>query len=149
MRQEDVVDVVAAEVFLGCASMMDPGVVHNKADFSVPGGWAVVSKRLKEAHKVGGFERPLFDFIVDDAINGDAHEERDVDSSVCWDGLDGSCSSSCPAPERGDVEVEPALVKEPEHLVVDLVHLLPVVEALVGHIRVEDGERPRGDLLVP
>ena len=69
------VDVVVAEVVLGCPSVVDPGVVHHKADLSVPDGWAVVSKRLKVAHKVGGFERPLFDFIVDDAIWGDASEE--------------------------------------------------------------------------
>ena len=86
------VDVVVAEVVLGCPGVVDPGVVNHRADLSVPDGWAVVSKHLKVDNKVGGFERPLFDIVVDDAIWGDAREEREVDSSVCWDGLDGGSS---------------------------------------------------------
>ena len=128
---------------------MDPGVVHHKADVSVADSRAVVNERLKVLHKISGLERSPFHGVEDDPFRGDAHEERNVDSSVRRDGLDGSCSSFGPAPERGDVEVEPALVKEPELLVVELVDALRVVKALVGHIRVEDGERPRGDLLVP
>ena len=58
-RQEDVVDVVVMEEGCCCAGMMDPGVVHHKADFSIPDGWEVVSKRLKVLHEVGCFERPL------------------------------------------------------------------------------------------
>ena len=128
---------------------MDPGVVHPKADVSVADSREVVNERLKVLHKISGFEGSLFHSVENDPFRGDAHEERDVDSSVGRDGLDGSCSSSGPAPERDDVKVEPALVEEPEHLVVELVRHLPVVEALVGHIGVEDGERPCGDLVVP
>ena len=127
---------------------MDPGVVHHKADLSVADSRAVVNEPLKVLHEVGGFEGPLFHSVENDSIKGDAHEEREVDSSVRRDGLDGSCSSSGPAPERGDVEVEPTLVEEPELLVLDPCHLLRIVEALVGHIRVEDGCWSRGNLLV-
>ena len=47
------------------------------------------------------------------------------------------------------MDVEPTLVEEPEHLVAELVDLLPVVEAFVRPLLVEDSCRLRGDLLVP
>ena len=58
-RQEDVADVVVAEEGLCDTGMMDPGVVHHKADFSIPDNWAGVRKRFKELNEVGCFERPI------------------------------------------------------------------------------------------
>ena len=99
---------------------MDPGVVHHKADISVSDSWETVGEGLKECHEVSCFESSPFHRMEDNPLRGDAHEERDVDPSVGRDSLDGSCSSFRPASERGDVEVEPTLVEEPELLVFEL-----------------------------
>ena len=55
------------------ASMMDPGVVHHKADLSVPDSRAVVNERLKVLHKISGFEGSLFHSVENDSFRGDAH----------------------------------------------------------------------------
>ena len=101
------VDVVVAEAVLCVAGVVDPGIVHHKGDFAVPDFRVVVRKRSEEINKDGGFERAVFDLVVDDALGGNAHEERDVDSSVRRDGNGRRSSFWCPAPERGQVEVEP------------------------------------------
>ena len=71
-----------------------------------------------------------------------------VDSSVGGDGFDGGSSFGCPVPERGDVQVEPTLVDEPEPLVGERVHALRIVLALVCDVVVKDHSKLRGNLLV-
>ena len=67
-RQEDVVDVVVAKECCCDSRVMDPGVVHHKADFSILESRTVVDKRLKEGDKAGCFERSLFHRVEDDAL---------------------------------------------------------------------------------
>ena len=140
-------DLVLAEKLFGDTGVMDLGIVHHKADLSVPDFREIICQRIEEVEEVVCFEGPDLDLEEDDSSRGDINEERDVDSSVCLDRNNWRFSNGGPAPESCDMKVKSTLVEEPHAVVGKLVDLLSVVKAPLNDLLAKDDAGFQRDLL--